>query len=65
MRTFYAIQTAYDDVHISKIVAENEDEAYDMVDYNNLGGCVILRAEEATKVMNALKNLKKKRVKNG
>ena len=62
MRTFYAIQTIYDEVHVSKIKAQDEDEAYDMADYNNVGGCVILKAGEALKVMNSLKKLRSKNV---
>ena len=61
MRTFYAIQTVYDDVQVTKVRAEDEDCALDAVDYNQ-GATIILRADEALKVMNSIKKLRSRNV---
>jgi len=57
MRTFYSIQTIYDDVHVTKVKANDEDDAYDQVDYNE-GATIILRPNEVMKVITSLKNLR-------
>lgn len=59
MRTYYAVQEVYSTIDVTKVKAEDKDDAYDMVDYNN-GSTIILTAKEANSVANSILRLRRR-----